>query len=777
MAESLADKLGIDDASVDVEAFYERFKSETGSHDTDRFLGWLFDQGVITVNAFKRAHAGGRMDVVATVPGGGSEVKDAPHRTYRILGLVGEGAMGKVFVARDPDLRRKVAYKVLKQPDQGKQRIIRHRFLNEAQITAQLDHPNIVPVYTLEKEARTEGTDGQLAFAMKLVYGQTLEEYLRDCRRQATDGAFDDDHDLQARLEIFLKLCDAMAYAHAKGVIHRDLKPANVMIGPFGEVYAMDWGLARLLDPHERSISEAELYELPPQVEHLEVTQDDIEAARTRIGQILGTPRYMAPEQAQGRNHFVDERSDQYALGAILFELCGMLPAYPQTKSVDVLVRVSAGKKATLAPYPGGNRIPRELRAVIDKAMALDGRHRYETVAHLADDVRRFQRGDAVLAQPDAPLQAAGRWARKHRGTTAAVVGVVLLLFAAIAIWALAQQAAQAEASAIREHQLTQFQQLAFERVHAIDNHLLTYEGQLKGLAATAIRALESGTPSTDKPWSNEEFIAGKLPPGAAMAPLYNKVVSIDWPVFKVAPGVRRDKVMPLVAQLMPLRHWYKRMFLESALGPKASPLVADDKAVKLLTESGVPLRWAYIGLSDGVMFSYPGKGGYPAEYDPRLRPWYKLGVGKHGVYWGNPYIDLQGQGFILPSVKPLWGSTGKFLGVAGIELTFDYLIKTLMDLRDPAIEETFLLNQQARIVVRSSDKGKEFEGGELHDANTLPLFFVPDVVKGCTTGKAGLLEVTHEGQDLVVAHAPIEAIGWHYVVLAKADVLLKDAR
>ncbi len=178
---------------------------------------------------------------VTGVPEGGAPF--APNGvadgSYEILGKLGEGAMGAVSLARDPVLRRTVALKSL-LPQASRDGTLLQRFVGEMQITAQLDHPHIVPVYGFDRK------DASMSYAMKLVQGKELEQLISETSALATAGKpLDTEHSLQTRLEIFVKVCDAVAYAHSRGVIHRDLKPSNVMVGRFNEVYVVDWGVAR----------------------------------------------------------------------------------------------------------------------------------------------------------------------------------------------------------------------------------------------------------------------------------------------------------------------------------------------------------------------------------------------------------------------------------------------------------------------------------------------------------------------------------------------------
>ena len=275
---------------------------------------------------------------------------------YAMLGSVGEGAMGEIMLAVDQSLRRKVAYKKV-HAQMAKNKKVMSRFFTEAQITAQLDHPNIVPIYSLEVSE-----SGEIGYSMKLIKGNTLKDLIREARQQwDTHNKVDDEHSLEELLGHFLKVCDAMHYAHNKAVIHRDLKPANIMIGPYNEVYVMDWGIAKVVYMPEQQTDE-ELVQL------IKSDPNEPPMERTQMGQIVGTPRYLSPQQAAGKVDKLDGRSDQFSLGLILFELVTLKPALKASSQVELIKKIL---KVELEPYQHHNprhRIPKELGAIIRKA-------------------------------------------------------------------------------------------------------------------------------------------------------------------------------------------------------------------------------------------------------------------------------------------------------------------------------------------------------------------------------------------------------------------------
>ncbi len=242
----------------------------------------------------------------------------------QLVGEIGRGGMGAVHKGRDPDLDRDVAVKVLLEEHRGELELVR-RFLDEARINGQLQHPGVVPVYELGQIS-----DGRPFFTMKLVKGRTLADFLAS---RAAPTA-----ELPRFLGIFEQVCQTVAYAHARRVIHRDLKPSNIMVGSFGEVQVMDWGLAKVLGCGEDKVEE----KTPPTQEATVIRVARMRAAgeQTQAGSMLGTPAYMAPEQARGEIERIDERADVFGLGAIL---CAILTGQPPYVGPDVLhVRAKA---------------------------------------------------------------------------------------------------------------------------------------------------------------------------------------------------------------------------------------------------------------------------------------------------------------------------------------------------------------------------------------------------------------------------------------------------
>jgi serine/threonine protein kinase len=321
----------------------------------------------------------------------------------QVRGEVGRGAMGQVLLGFDTKLRREMALKVTHLPRGEIPRQLLARFVEEAQINAQLEHPNIIPVHDLGLDPM-----GRAYFSMKLVRGRSLEDILT--ARLNGDEKTLAEFGLRRLLDVFLQVCLAMEYAHSRGVIHRDLKPANVMIGDFGEVAVMDWGVAKLkqiaagVSTEIEAIvldAEQELVETPPVSAPGPVTsvRAETKAWQTHDGAVLGTPHYMSPEQAKGL--VVDERSDLYSLGAMLYEiLCGQVPFDHEDPAVVVRRVILENPKppSTLAA-----NVPPALETLVMRLLAKEPDDRTlplsDVRAHIQnyiDGIARDYRGEAL---------------------------------------------------------------------------------------------------------------------------------------------------------------------------------------------------------------------------------------------------------------------------------------------------------------------------------------------------------------------------------------------
>jgi serine/threonine protein kinase len=354
---------------------------------------------------------------------------------YRVLRPHAKGGLGEVFVALDQELHREVALKEI-QALHADNANSRGRFVLEAEITGRLEHPGIVPVYGLGAYA-----DGRPFYAMRFIKGDNLKQAIARFHRQgSTDFADSTDKtesvesvksvDRFSSLEFrnllgrFLDVCNAVAYAHSRGVLHRDLKPGNVMLGQFGETLVVDWGLAKVVGRSEPGAGEGTLIASGSSI------------VETLAGSAVGTPAYMSPEQAEGKLDALGPRSDIYSLGAILYCL---LTGQPPVRGDDAAVILEKVRRGDItAPRKLRPDVPPALEAICLEALALRPADRYPAVLALADDVKRWLADEPVSAYGEPWPVRAGRWARKHKplvsGAAAALL-VGLIAAAAGVLW------------------------------------------------------------------------------------------------------------------------------------------------------------------------------------------------------------------------------------------------------------------------------------------------------------------------------------------------------
>ena len=349
-------------------------------------MNWLPDEAI------------GRLQTASALP-------DLAGTRYQLIERVGSGGMGTVYLAEDSVLGRRVALKILDLPELRPE--LSARLLREAHILARLEHPGIVPVHDAGTLA-----DGRVFYAMKFVEGERLDALVG--RMIA----------IPDRLRLFQRICEAVAFAHARGILHRDLKPENIMVGPFGEVLVMDWGVAKILredpEPRERRASDG--------VETSRNAHTVTKLLKTEHGTVLGTPGYMAPEQARGEIESLDERADIYSLGAILKFLI------VSKKSDASLERDRSGAGTETASTIESGAVPKPVAAIAQKAMAEEPASRYASVGDLAQDVARYLDGAPVSAYPENIFQKAARWATRYRVAIGLVVAY-LVVRALLLLW------------------------------------------------------------------------------------------------------------------------------------------------------------------------------------------------------------------------------------------------------------------------------------------------------------------------------------------------------
>jgi tetratricopeptide (TPR) repeat protein/tRNA A-37 threonylcarbamoyl transferase component Bud32 len=338
-------------------------------------------------------------------------VPDGSER-YTLSHVHRTGGIGRVWLAHDVALRREVALKELR-PDRSSNEAMWTMFLREARITGQLEHPGIVPIYEVGQRPDDKGP----FYTMRFIRGQTLAEAADQYHSRLKKGEAGP-LELRSLLAAFVGVCNAVGYAHSRGVLHRDLKPQNVVLGAFGEVIVLDWGLARLTGEPEPG---------PPPMDL--GSKDGLES--TRQGHVVGTPAYMSPEQAQGRLDILGPPTDVYGLGAVLLHILTNEPPYSAPTPEEIQTQVV--NDPVKPPHLRAVGVPPALDAVCLKALSKKPDDRYESASALADEVQHWLADEPVQAYPEPVAVRASRWARRHKAVVSAAT-----VFMAVSVIALA---------------------------------------------------------------------------------------------------------------------------------------------------------------------------------------------------------------------------------------------------------------------------------------------------------------------------------------------------
>ncbi|MAA80392.1 MAG: hypothetical protein CL916_14145 [Deltaproteobacteria bacterium] len=702
------------------------------------FLVFLKEQELISEGDYQKIKSEQLIELPSTMNFDSS----GPIPGVDLQTLLGEGAMGEVFLARDVSLHRNVALKRIKgQIDEEAQSL----FIKEALITAQLEHPSIVPIYSA-----LQSIDQDIAYTMKLIRGKELSDIIEEGKEQFNQEKKDMVLPLNERLEIFLKICDAISYAHARDVIHRDLKPENIMLGPFGEVYVMDWGIAHHLEA--------------PLVE----------------GDVLGTMGYMSPEQACGEAEKISSTSDQYSLGLILQELVTFRKGIPAGLPEDVFRRARRGQTAPVIHFSAKIPIRPELVAIIEKSTSTEIFDRYDSVDELAEDIRRFLREDPVSAWPDPPIAKLKRWLYRHQ-TLAILIMAVLIIIALVSnLYHVHIQQQQEQVRIQKELEQQEVQRQKEEQIRVqnerykrmllalnsevvkqserIDRSFLTYLSSLHALSKAGEAALRAPAHEhsvyQDSDFQNPERAPKDMMVASSYSSIEEMQLSFSHPVFKLAPLVSPDSVQYQLNQLYGLRHLFQDIIVRAKDPALLRKNIKEQRDV--VFAEGSPIIWTFVATEEGVHCAFPGKGGYPRDYDPRKRPWYELAKGHMGSQCGQPYQDKMGQGLLMPCSQSLYDTDGNRIGVAGIEFSIQF-VKTLLALPSFQTEAILLVDGSGKILLQSASSSSYKEQS---------FFPIPRVVSDIKEGKSNtIIEWSSKGEEMIM-YQEIDSLGWYYVVV-----------
>ena len=677
------------------------------------------------------------------------------QKMYDIVKQIAAGGQGIISTGRDKILQRSVAVKSLKTDYLTNKQVVKH-FVTEAKITAQLDHPSIVPLYSINSSDDDKG----LHISMKLIHGHNLKELIEDtvllCKQYSRRNIREIEQSvLKERLDDFVKVCDAISFAHNKKVIHCDLKPDNIMVGEFHEVYVMDWGIATLYNSG---------------------TDRKKESGNKKISPIAGTPGYIAPEVVVGGK--LTPACDQYALGMILFELVTLNSGITGETVKELFEKTRDGELEPIVHRFHQCRVSGELKAVIRKATALNPEERYSSVAALAEDIRRYLKNDELKAAPDSFPRKIFRWIGKHKNLATSFLLLFLLGCAGVTIYSLVKRNLAEKESKHRALKMITLHSAIESNAHFIDRHLLHIAHLLSRFTEKTTNALEGDKYGADSSFVPTSAFKNRsdFPPGTLFSPAYKSDINLDVINYSLPPNLKLSDVRSQLAKIATIRGDMFRYLSNSDLDAMVLRNVA--KGRQRAFGTGFPIHWLSIGLKDGLMVSYPGSGGLPDGYDPRTRPWYRNAEREYRQNWSRPYIDMSGLGVIISLSQAMHDSNDRFLGVVAFDLTFDYISRTLMSTEDRnrSVIARYLINAEGDIILSSRIALNQINKAEKNASEIkFSPFPYPEIMQHIRKEKSGQFEINNNGRMILIGYAPVETLKWYYVEEVNLKRYLKE--
>ncbi len=619
---------------------------------------------------------------------------------YEIVGVLGEGGMGRVYLAHHKDLDRDVALKVIRgehaRPEQ------REQLLAEARAMAHLHHPGIVPIYEIGEH------DGQLYFTMAVVAGKSLADSVAE-------------HPIPPRecAELMLQVAEALSYAHGQGVVHRDIKPGNILLDQ-QQTRVVDFGLAQRLTPEE--------------------------SLRCGTDEIVGTPSYMPPEQADGRIH---PGVDVYSMGATLYHLLTGHPPFQAATIWQTLLQVR--EREPVPPRRANPQIPVDLETICLACLEKDPSRRYPSARALADDLARFLDDRPIERRATGPIGHLYRWSRRRWRM---VVPIGLAVCAVLIALTIAAVSLQRQRSAEHERWLAGFVGVCGAQAQQLDATFRDVEHEVLALASSAQLLLMHGTPTGGK-----LFVAPGAEPPRDFGPseLYggrwiSTQHAITWRMPDARTAEPHDDLRRLEAIVPQMQ--------ASIWGPGPAPTPAKASAHRLI--------WTYIGLPTGMFFCYPGQVDFPESFDPSKRPWYRGAVAERGgIHWTPMYGDVGDQGLVLTCCRAFYKGDD-LLGVAAVDVAPEKFSR-MMAPTSPDVRATMLVDRDGAVRIRGGQRaGGKVDWQYLVEPEPLDLAF-GEIASAIRAGaRTGIFEVALDGERRLVCLTYLDTKDWYYVVVVE---------
>ena len=668
------------------------------------------------------------------------------RNNYELKEKFSEGTQGIIRNAFDKSLKREIVVKSLKVDEieehaQQDERL----FVSEARIMAQLDHPSIIPLYGLHS-----GTENKLHLAMKHIHGKTLKQYMEDVvNLYKCEGIqnFDEELSISTRIEYIIKICEAIDYAHCKGVVHRDLKPENIMIGNYGEVYVMDWGLACLVAPEKFSGDEIGAHDK---------------------NELVGTPCYIAPELIRGES--CSAQSDIFSMGMLLFEVVTLTRAVSGKTINEVLKNIINWNYNPFKHRFLKKRLSNDLKAIVAKAICDPLSQRYKSASDMAKDLRLYLMREETVARPDNIFRKYMRAMGNHKMITLAVVLSILLALSASTIHSLYTQNTLIIKQKAREGMLASFQSKVSQNASEMERIFFYLKNQLRNTAYRAGRVLNNKTYINEKIYRSKDFLSkDTAPKDYTYAPAYAMKISLNHTALKLGKGTKlADKLNKRVAGLQ--------------VGFKYITFTSDpdfeyktkESIKKMISSKGAPLIWIFIGLENGSMFSFPGKA-YAKNYDPRRRPWYKSALKQNkNISWSEPYLDASGLNIVISCMQCVYDNKNNVLGVMGMDISLNYIQKYLFGKQLLPGGKEYLLDKQGRVIL-SSDFKKENARSNKRATIILKKFPFLEQFRKAAGAKKVQFEVINSEGKYIFGLNRLPSLGYYYIQQISEEKLMKS--
>lgn len=663
------------------------------------------------------------------------------NQRYHREDLFAEGGFGLIFRAHDRFLDRTVIIKSLR-PELTKNPEAVLKFLREAKLNSRLDHPSIVPLYSLDGDS-----EKGLHLAMKFVDGITLREFLISARRTGENpplSAAEEQAALHVRLEYFLKLCEAIAYAHNRGVVHCDLKPENIMVGKHGELYVMDWGSAAL-------------------------------TGTIRGRKIEGTPAYVAPETL--KEGAVTPAADIFALGMILYALATLQRGVGGNSARKVLDRIQTGQFEPVRHFHPHVKIPPALTAIIEHARCPAPAGRYQNVQELADDIRHFLFNEEVSACPDGPVQRIARRMYKYRIQSLAVGATLLFLLSGLTAWSLYRENRSSTESNLRTLQRLALQRQTEVTAGTINNLLLSIQEQLKAFSTGL--SIEYG--KSERPRGSEQIFFNRdylnprtAPKDLTFSPIFNRPISMTHSSCHRPDDMSREEATRLLQTLPLPEHGGLGLLLRGITAVDGTERNVRQNVMTFMEKGGAIRRLSFL-FNNGIGLRYPGMFEKipPSQFqDKRIRELRRRNP--RAFYWGLPRLDSANH-LIFSCWGPLIDADGNEEGAIGVDVCFHEVVKNLYEATavPDAPSVYYLVNEQDEIIFSSRQRElaehRQLTAEEVAKLPPLKKFPVPALLERIRNSTIRQAEYERDGHRYIVSWSPIAATKWLLIQVTDA--------